>query len=287
MVVQLDQLGRRGVVVQRREVARARRRSALCSARSVSTSGSASVTRARAGLLVDQVAPDPLQEPLRADHVPGRPGPGDLHRPGRHLVQPEGVGAVALAHLVGGHHVAQRLAHLPVLAADRLAVPRETGAVRVLDDLLGRHVGAARVGVGEGLDVALVEQPAERLLGADVAQVVQHLVPEPGVQQVQHRVLHAADVQVDAARVAGPGRVLAQPVVARSSGRRTARRSAGPGSAGSTSRSRPTAASCWSRGGSAAGPTPRSSSTSTHSVARDSGGSGSVSASSGSKVFGE
>jgi hypothetical protein len=51
-----------------------------------------------------------------------------------------------------------------------------------------------------GEDVALVEQPAERLLELTVAEVVQHLVPEPRVQQVQHRVLDAADVQVDAAR---------------------------------------------------------------------------------------
>jgi hypothetical protein len=36
-----------------------------------------------------------------------------------------------------------------------------------------------------------------------VAQVVQHLVPEARVQQVQHRMLDAADVQVDAAGVAG------------------------------------------------------------------------------------
>ena len=46
---------------------------------------------------------------------------------------------------------------------------------------------------------ALVEQPLERLTGGDVAQVVQHLVPEPRVQQVQHGVLDAADVQVDPA----------------------------------------------------------------------------------------
>jgi hypothetical protein len=64
---------------------------------------------------------------------------------------------------------------------------------------------AAGVGVGEGLDAALVEQPAERLLGADMAQVVEHLVPEAGVQQVQHRVLDAQVVRA--------GRVLAQPVL--------------------------------------------------------------------------
>jgi hypothetical protein len=97
---------------------------------------------------------------------------------------------------------------LPIFPYSRVTgcvVPRETGARAVLaddlDDLLRGHVGAAGVGVGPGLDVALVEQPAERLLGAHVAQVVQDLVPEAGVQQVQDGVLDAADVQVDAARV--------------------------------------------------------------------------------------
>ena len=37
-----------------------------------------------------------------------------------------------------------------------------------------------------------------------MAEVEQHLVPEAGVQQVQHGVLDAADVQVDAAGIAGP-----------------------------------------------------------------------------------
>ena len=40
----------------------------------------------------------------------------------------------------------------------------------------------------------------ERLRRAHVAEVVEHLVPEPRVQQVQHRVLGPADVQVDAWR---------------------------------------------------------------------------------------
>jgi hypothetical protein len=33
----------------------------------------------------------------------------------------------------------------------------------------------------------------------------EHLVPEPGVEQVQHGVLDTADVEVDAARVTGAG----------------------------------------------------------------------------------
>ena len=47
-----------------------------------------------------------------------------------------------------------------------------------------------------------------------MAQVEEHLVPEPRVQQVQHRVLDAADVQVDAAGILRPvlGRPRAHPV---------------------------------------------------------------------------
>ena len=120
--------------------------------------------------------------------------------PGEHLVQPQRVGAVALVHLVGRHRVPQALAHLPELAPHLLvAVPE---AAVALDDRGGVDVQAPGVGVGGGLDHALVEQPPVRLERRHVPQVVEHLVPEPGVQQVQHRVLGAADVQVDAAAVA-------------------------------------------------------------------------------------
>ena len=71
-----------------------------------------------------------------------------------------------------------------------------------LVDLAGLDVEAPRVGVGRCLDVALVHQPAEGLARAQVAEVEEHLVPEPRVEEVQHRVLHAADVEVDAAGVA-------------------------------------------------------------------------------------
>ena len=48
-------------------------------------------------------------------------------------------------------------------------------------------------------DVALIEQAVERLDRADVPQIEQHLVPEAGVQQVQHGMLDTAHVQIDAA----------------------------------------------------------------------------------------
>ena len=81
----------------------------------------------------------------------------------------------------------------------RLAV--STGGA--FHDLVGRHVLATVIGVGVRLDHALVEQLVERFHGVDVAEVEQHLVPEAGVQQVQHGVFDAADVQVHAAGLAG------------------------------------------------------------------------------------
>ena len=47
-------------------------------------------------------------------------------------------------------------------------------------------------------DHALVDQALERLGRGHVAQVEEHLVPEAGVEQVQHGVFGAADVEVDA-----------------------------------------------------------------------------------------
>ncbi len=150
--------------------------------------------------LVDDVAPDPLQQAEGADDGAGLPRARDVQRAHRHLVQAECVGAVGVEHVVGGHRVAQRLAHLPVLAGHDLAVVGPH-PVRSFDDLFGRHEDTPLVAVGVSLDVPLVEQAPERLGRADMTEVEEHLVPEPRVEQVQHRVLHTADVQVDAARV--------------------------------------------------------------------------------------
>ena len=90
---------------------------------------------------------------------------------------------------------------LPILPNSRvtwLAVDEERAVALV--DLARLDVHAALVGVRGRQDVALVEQPLERLGRRHVAEVEQHLVPEARVQQVQHRVLDAADVEVDAAR---------------------------------------------------------------------------------------
>ena len=152
-----------------------------------------------AGLLVDDVAPQPLQEAVHADDVAGLPRARRVERAHEHLVEPQRVGAVVVVDVVGRDGVLQALAHLAALARDRLAVVEEAAVALV--DLGGLDVDPALVDERGGQDVALVEQPVERLRRRHVAEVEQHLVPEAGVQQVQHGVLDAADVEVDAARV--------------------------------------------------------------------------------------
>ena len=148
----------------------------------------------------------------------------------------------------GADRVLQALAHLAELARDRLAVEEERAVA--LHHLGGLDVHAALVGVRRGEDHALVHEPLERLDRRHVAEVVQHLVPEARVEEVQHRVLDAADVEVDE-----PGlrraveRACPAPTPARPRDRRAGPRWSGRGSAGSTNTIPPTAASCWSRGG--------------------------------------
>ena len=75
-----------------------------------------------AGVLVDDVAPQALQQAVLPDDGPGVPGPGHVQRAHRHLVQPQRVGAVLRADLVGRDRVLQRLAHLAQQPGDLLAL---------------------------------------------------------------------------------------------------------------------------------------------------------------------
>ncbi len=170
---------------------------ALCRARSVASSGSVSTTVTSPVVLVDDVAPQPLQQPVLAHHRARVPRPRHVQRAHRHLVQAQGVRAVLGADLVRSDGVLQGLAHLAQQPGDLLALV-VVRAVALLH-LGGRDGDATAVAVHEGLDHALVEQLVERLDRGDVPQVEQHLGPEARVQQVQHGVLGAADVQVDTA----------------------------------------------------------------------------------------
>ena len=93
------------------------------------------------------------------------------------------------------------------LGVDGLAVGLADEAVATLFDVVGCHGLVADAVLGFAQDHALVDESLKRLARAQVAQVVEHFVPESGVQQVQHRVLDAADVEVDGHPVRFLGRI--------------------------------------------------------------------------------
>jgi hypothetical protein len=115
-------------------------------------------------LFLEGDAPDAGEEAgdaLDALHLPW------LHlfeRAHEHFVEAQRVGTVFSNHVIGVHHVAAGLGHLLAVLAE---------------------------------DEALVDETLERLGRGDVAEIEEHLVPEAGVEQVEHGVLGAADVEID------------------------------------------------------------------------------------------
>src|SRR5699024_9796015 len=149
------------------------------------------------GGLIDDQAPQALQEAPRTDDILGCPWTKRVQWTHRHLVNTQGIRAEFLAEIIRANRILQRLTHLAVFLVDLFTVVEE---LSVLLLYLGcRHVDATGIGVGISLDVALVVQATVWLLGGNMSQVKEHLVPETRVQQVQHGVLHTADVQVNAA----------------------------------------------------------------------------------------
>ncbi len=128
------------------------------------------------------------------------------------------MGARFHAHLRVGleHEAVAALLDVGIGHADGLHAPAIGGRedLRVvlapligLGDLGGGDVLPRRVLVGRVLDLAqdhaLVDELLERLLGGDDAEVEQEFVPEARVEQMQHRVLGTADVQVYGQPVVG------------------------------------------------------------------------------------
>ena len=151
-----------------------------------------------AGVFIHDQAPQPLQETLRADDSACFPGARHGQRAHRHFVDSESVSAEGRIHFVRCDDVLERFAHLAVFAADFLTfvpVGGCAGIVRALFDICRGHVDPARIRVGIGLDIPLVDQAVERLGRRNVSQVEQNLVPEAGVEQVQDSVFDTADVQ--------------------------------------------------------------------------------------------
>ena len=142
--------------------------------------------------------PHAVQEPVRALDAARVPRLHLLERAQEHLVEPERVGAVPRDDLVGVHDVAAALAHLVGARLDRdvgLVAQHEPVAL-LLDELLGDALAVHRE-LELAQDHALVHELDERLGRRDDAGVVEHLVPEARVEEVQHGVLGAADVEID------------------------------------------------------------------------------------------
>ena len=196
--------------------------------------GSPAGARADVPLLAQ--APDALQEPVHALDGARVPGLGQLELAHEHLVEAHHVGAVVADDVVGVDAVQLGLRHLLDGAGQRLARRLQHGGLAAELDLAGLVVSPQAVLVAVRQHGPLVAQLLERLLRVHQAHVVEHLVPEARVQQVQHGVLAAAHVQVDG-----------HPFLLGAGLERAARRPSATGTAGSTSTSPPTAASCWSR----------------------------------------
>ena len=162
------------------------------------------LVRGRVGDLRAQ-APQPAQEPVHALDALVGPVGVLVGRPDEQDVRARRVRAVALDDRSAGEiDVPARLGHLRAVAGDH----------------------------------ALGEQPRERLLHVQVAEIRERLREEARVHQVQDRVLDAADVLVDRHPVVDDRRDPTRP-----------RRCPGRSSAGSTRTSRRTCPSCPSRAG--------------------------------------
>ena len=163
-----------------------------------------------ARFFVDEVAPDALEQTQGTNDRLGFPRPVLVDGAHEHFVEAQGVRAVVAIHVIGSDGVLEALAHLAVLAGHRLTL--EGVVIAGFNHVGCVYVDASVVFECVGLDVALVDEALERFHGTDNAQVVEHLVPEAGIEQMQHRVFDATDVKIDAAL----GRALAaHPVLLR------------------------------------------------------------------------
>ncbi len=183
------------------------------------------VSHREVALLVEEEAPRARQEARYPRDGLRVPGLHRLQRAQEHLVEAQGIGAVLAHHVVRVHHVPARLAHLlgelfqlqlGILRVIRLLVAPDHLAQRHVNGV-GQRAGLLHVGtlalqahllvgprpavgsvvaVGEAEDHPLVHQAHERLGRGNQSGIVEHLVPEARVEQVKHRVLGAAHVEV-------------------------------------------------------------------------------------------
>ena len=112
--------------------------------------------------------------------------------------EPRRVGAVGLDNRLGIDGVALGLAHrLRPADGDRAPILASHQSVGTGLDLVGVVPAPVGVAVGFVTHHALGEETGEGLIDVDVAAELERLGEEAGIEQVQHRVLDAADVLID------------------------------------------------------------------------------------------
>src|SRR5437899_13102552 len=126
--------------------------------------GSELLFKLRFALFVHEKTPDAAQEAIDPFHTFSAPGLDHFERAQEHFVEAKGIGAEFPHHVVRVYDVAAGFRHLLAVFAK---------------------------------DQSLIDQLEERLGGGDIAEVVKHLMPEAAVEQVEHGVLGAADVEID------------------------------------------------------------------------------------------
>ena len=119
-------------------------------------------------LLVHEQTPRATEKFIDAGDAIGVPRLHHFERTHEHFVKAERIRAILREHVVGIYHIAARLGHLLTVFAE---------------------------------DKSLIDEFEKRFGRGDVAEVEQNLVPEPRVEQMQHGVLRAADVEVNALRI--------------------------------------------------------------------------------------
>ena len=116
---------------------------------------------------IHEQAPDAAEKTINAFDAFGVPGLHHLQRAHEHFVKAKCVRAVFCQDVIRVDDVAARLGHLLAVFAE---------------------------------DQSLVDEFEKRLRRRDVAEIEQNLVPETRVEQVQHGVLGAADVEINSGR---------------------------------------------------------------------------------------
>ena len=179
--------------------------------------------------------PELPQEAAHSVNALGIPRLGLLDRAEEHLVKSQGISTICVADIIRVDDIEHRLAHLldrpaadifPVFEDEfgigifRPPFSEELRVEPVVVDKVDVHVdfggligvleSAGNEGVcahnpvnevGASLDHTLVDKLSERLILTDIAEVIEELVPETGIDEVAGGVLGASDIQIDIAPI--------------------------------------------------------------------------------------